>query len=141
MADRQTKTYTELCSLGTFEERLRYLQESSVVGYPTFENERYINQRFYHSPEWKRIRRDILLRDNGNDLGVDGHPIQGRIIIHHLNPLTVDDIVNATDAAINPEYMISVSHNTHLAIHYSDSSRVLSSFSERRPNDTCPWKV
>lgn len=132
------KTYSELKSLKTYDERLRYLQTYSRIGEETFGHDRYINQEFYTSDLWKGIRNKIILRDEGCDLGLNGYDILDRVIIHHLNPITIDDILNLTPQAIDPEYLVCVSLDTHNAIHYG--STVAPSFIERRPNDTCPWK-
>ena len=132
--------YTELSKLKTFEERFRYLQLCGEVGAETFGFERYLNQRFYKSAEWKRVRDEVILRDNGCDLGLEGHDICGRILIHHMNPIAVTDIEHCTDILLNPEYLVTVSHNTHNAIHYGDESLLVKAPTERKPNDTCPWK-
>ena len=133
-------TYSELAKLPTFEERFRYLRLGGGVGKETFGFDRYLNQRFYSSAEWKRIRRDVIIRDNGCDLGIPGRMIGGRILIHHMNPVSREDILAATDALINPEYLVCVSHKTHNAIHYGDESLLTVIPPERKPNDTCPWK-
>lgn len=135
------KTYTELMALPTFEERYRYLKLDGRVGEDTFGFDRYLNQKFYRSAEWKRIRDAVIVRDNGCDLGIDDRPIRaGRILIHHMNPVTVEDVKNATDALLNPEYLISVTHETHNAIHYGDEDKLVKGPIVRKPNDTCPWK-
>ena len=134
------KTYSELISLPTFEERFEYLQLDGSVGKDTFGYDRYLNQLFYKTTEWKRLRRDLVIRDNGCDLGVEGHEIYGRIIIHHLNPITKDDIVSRTEYLLNPDFLICTTHNTHNAIHYGDESLLCLGPIERKPNDTCPWK-
>lgn len=124
----------------TFEERYEYLKLGGVVGKETFGYERYLNQALYRSPEWKRLRNHIILRDNGNDLGCDGFGIGGKILIHHLNPITADDIVGRNPAVLDPENLICVSHNTHNAIHYGDRSMLVGNPVERARNDMCPWK-
>lgn len=134
------RTYTELCSLKTFEERIKYLLIGGNVGEETFGHDRYLNQMFYNSELWRSIRRKVILRDNGFDLGVTGHDIAGLIIVHHINPIFVDDIVNRSDYLINPEYLISVSNLTHKAIHYGDLSLLPTPCVERTPFDTCPWR-
>ena len=135
------RTYTELSKLTTFEERFKYLQLSDGrVGEDTFGYDRYLNQQFYKSREWKRLRDELILRDNGCDLGVEGYEIHGRIIIHHLNPITKEDVINQTDYLTNPDYLICTTHNTHNAIHYGDESLLVTSPIERTKNDTCPWK-
>lgn len=134
------KTYSELLTIPTFEERFKYLQLNGRVGQDTFGFDRYINQNFYRSREWKRIRDQIILRDNGCDLGLDGYEIYGRIYIHHMNPILVNDIIHQSDFLLNPEYLICTTHNTHNAIHYGDESLLITAPIERKPNDTCPWK-
>lgn len=134
------RTYSELITLPTFEERFKYLQLNGQVGKDTFGFDRYLNQNFYRSIEWKRLRNQIILRDNGCDLGVEGYEIHGRIIIHHMNPITIKDITDATEFLLNPEYLISTVHNTHNAIHYGDESLLCLGPIERTKNDTCPWK-
>lgn len=135
------RTYSELCKFQTFEERFKYLQlGDGRVGDDTFGYDRYLNQQFYKTLEWKQLRDQLILRDNGCDLGVDGYRIYGRIIIHHMNPITKDDILNRTEYLTNPEYLICTTHNTHNAIHYSDESLLILDPIQRSPNDTCPWK-
>jgi len=134
------RTYSELILLPTFEERFEYLKLDSKVGEATFGFERYLNQNFYHSYEWKRIRRDVILRDNGCDLGVEGYDIFGPIIVHHMNPVTSNDIVLATKELMNPEFLISTRLETHNALHFGDISLLNNRPIERRPGDTCPWK-
>lgn len=134
------RTYSELITLPTFEERFKYLQLNGQVGKDTFGFDRYLNQNFYRSTEWKRLRNQIILRDNGCDLGVEGYEIHGRIIIHHMNPITIKDIADATEILLNPEYLISTVHNTHNAIHYGDESLLCLGPIERTKHDTCPWK-
>jgi hypothetical protein len=134
------RTYSELILLPTFEERFRYLNLNGKVGEDTFGHDRYLNQLFYTSDEWRRIRRDVIVRDNGCDLGIWDREIQGLITIHHLNPITVDDILNRSEFLLNPEYLICVSDITHKAIHYGDESLLITAPIERRPNDTCPWR-
>lgn len=135
------RTYTELSKLKTFKERFKYLQLSDGrVGADTFGYDRYLNQQFYKTREWRRLRDELIIRDNGCDLGVEGREIYGRIIIHHMNPITKDDILNQTDYLMNPDYLICTTHITHNAIHYGDESLLLTTPVERRQNDTCPWK-
>ena len=136
-------TYNELIRLPTFEERLSYLLLHGRVGAETFGFDRWLNQLFYISEEWKQLRRKIIIRDNGCDLGVDGYDIQGAILVHHMNPIVADDIVNCTPYLMNPDFLISTSFNTHQAIHYenADLLKVAPIYpTERKPNDTCPWK-
>ena len=134
------KTYSELILLPTFEERFKYLQLNGRVGDDTFGFDRYINQKFYRSAEWKRIRDYIIIRDNGCDLAVDGYEIHGRILIHHINPITISDIKFSTEYLMNPDYLICVTHNTHNAIHYGDEKQIITGPIIRTKNDTCPWK-
>lgn len=134
------KTYSELIMLPTFEERFRYLNLNGIVGEETFGFDRYLNQLFYRSDEWRSLRDDIIIRDNGCDLGLEGYDIFGKIIIHHMNPITVKDIERRSEYLLNPEYLICVTHNTHNAIHYGDESLLLLAPIERSKNDTCPWR-
>lgn len=134
------RTYSELITLPTFEERFRYLQLGGKVGEDTFGHDRYLNQMFYTSDEWRRIRRDVIVRDNGCDLGIQDREIHGLIIIHHMNPITIEDIINRSEFLLNPEYLISTVKNTHDAIHFSDERILITDPIKRRPNDTCPWK-
>ena len=134
------KTYSELISIPTYEERFDYLKLEGVVGKDTFGYDRYLNQAFYNSPEWRRFRRDMIIRDNGCDLACEGYDIRGRIILHHINPLTQEDLINRKEALFNPENIICVSHNTHNAIHYGDANLLIIGPVERTANDTCPWK-
>ena len=134
------KTYSELILLPTFEERFKYLQLNGRVGDDTFGFDRYINQNFYRSAEWKRIRDLVIMRDNGCDLALEGYEIYGRILIHHMNPITVKDVELNTEYLMNPEYLICVTHNTHNAIHYGDEKLINKGPVVRTKNDTCPWK-
>lgn len=134
------KTYSELIILPTFEERFEYLKIGGRVGKETFGYDRVFNQKFYSSTEWKQLRHHIIVRDNGCDLGIEDRMIRGPIYIHHINPILLDDIRNATDILLNPEYLISTSFPTHNAIHYGDESLIVKAPIERRPNDTCPWR-
>lgn len=137
---RTIRTYSELIRLLTFEERFRYLKLDGLVGKDTFGFDRYLNQEFYRSKEWKEVRDFVIVRDNGCDLGMDGYEIVGRIYIHHMNPITVNDIVHSSDFLLNPDYLICVSHNTHNAVHYGDEDLLVTAPVERRKNDTCPWR-
>ena len=134
------RTYSELIKFQTFKERFDYLKLNGVVGNDTFGFDRWLNQRFYNSAEWKHIRDYVILRDSGCDLGLVGNDISGKILIHHMNPISIDDIENRSDILLNPEYLICVSHNTHNAIHYGDSDLLLKVPLQRTKNDTCPWK-
>ena len=134
------RTHSELILLPTFEERFKYLQLNGRVGDDTFGFDRYINQNFYRSAEWKRIRDQVIIRDNGCDLALEGYEIYGRILIHHMNPITVKDVELSTEYLMNPEYLICVTHNTHNAIHYGDEKLLMKDPVVRTKNDTCPWK-
>lgn len=134
------KTYSELIKLPTFEERYRYLRLSGRVGKDTFGFDRYMNQNFYRSREWKRIRDEVIVRDNGCDLGIEDRIIQGKILIHHMNPITDRDILDLTEFLLDPEYLICVTHTTHNAIHYGDEDLLITNPVVRTRNDTCPWK-
>ena len=134
------KTYSELILLPTFEERFRYLQLNGSVGKETFGFDRYLNQKFYRSAEWKRVRDKVIIRDNGCDLGIEDHLIYGNVLIHHMNPINDKDIYNLTDILLNPEYLICVSHNTHNAIHYGNEELLVKAPIVRTKNDAGPWK-
>ena len=134
------RTYSKLIELPTFEERYRYLRIGGKVGEETFGFERYLNQEFYKSDEWKSVRRQVIIRDNGCDLGMEDREIYGRIIVHHMNPITSDDLIQRSDFLLNPEYLICTIKATHDAIHYGDESLLLKPPVERTKNDTCPWK-
>lgn len=134
------RSYSELCTFKSFEDRYKYLQLSGSVGKDTFGFDRYLNQVFYRSQEWKSIRDKVIIRDNGCDLGVEGYEIHGKIYIHHMNPIMLKDIEQRTDLLLNPEYLISTTLSTHNAIHYGDESLLPLIPKERSANDTCPWK-
>lgn len=134
------RTYSELILLPTFEARFEYLRLDGRVGEDTFGFDRYLNQLFYRSYEWRKIRDHVIVRDNACDLAVEGYDIYGKILIHHMNPITVRDIELRTDLLLDPEYLICVTHNTHNAIHYGDENLIIKTPIVRRPNDTCPWK-
>ena len=134
------RTYSELITLPTFKERYEYLRIGGKVGEETFGFDRYLNQIFYKSKEWLDIRDEVIIRDNGCDLGIEGREIHSKILIHHMNPITVKDILERSDFLLNPEYLISTVKNTHDAIHYGDSSLLVKDPTERRKNDTCPWR-
>lgn len=134
------RRYSELTKFGTFKERFEYLRLDGEVGSETFGFDRYLNQVFYSSPEWKRVRREVILRDNGCDLGLPGYEIDRHIIIHHMNPISANDILERRSEIFNPEYLICVTHDTHNAIHYGDETKLKAEPIMRRPNDTCPWK-
>lgn len=133
------RTYSELAQFDTFEERFRYLALRGSVGYSTFGFDRYINQNFYSSREWRRIRQHLVLRDNGCDLGVDGYEIHSRLLIHHMNPITAEDIVHGEASIIDPEFLITTSHATHNAIHYGDERLLPRPLVPRRHGDTKLW--
>lgn len=135
------RTYTELSKLKTFEERFEYLRLDGQVGKETFGFDRIFNQNFYRSVEWKRVRDQVIIRDCGCDLGVLGHEIYGqRILIHHMNPISLEDLERRSEILMNPKYLITTTHNTHQAIHYGDEDLLIKLPRERTKNDTCPWK-
>lgn len=135
------RTYSELISIPSLKERFDYLKLNGTVGISTFGFDRWLNQRFYKSYEWKRIRDQIIIRDYGCELGVKDYPIQGSITIHHMNPVLVEDIYKNNELIMNPEYLICCSHRMHNAVHYSDNSIFREiNYVERKPNDTCPWR-
>lgn len=134
------RNYSELITLRTFKERFEYLKLDGIVGEETFGFDRYMNQIFYKSKEWASVRREVIIRDNGCDLGVDGYEIHGKILIHHMNPINLSDIVHKTDELLNPDYLITTVLSTHNAIHYGDASLLPALPVERRANDTCPWR-
>ena len=134
------KRYSELILLPTFEERYKYLQLNGVIGDETFGFDRYINQMFYRSQEWKQVRDYVIVRDNGCDLGIEGHEIRGKILIHHMNPIGIKDIQQVNKILLDPEYLITTMLSTHNAIHYGDESLLVKDPIERSKNDTCPWK-
>lgn len=135
------RSYSELITLPTFEERYRYLRLEGVVGEETFGFDRYLNQKFYRSDEeWLAVRDYVILRDNGCDLGMPDREIKSRIIVHHMNPITKEDILRRTKFLLDPEYLICTIKNTHDAIHYGDESLLIKGPIIRKPNDTCPWR-
>lgn len=135
------RTYTELSKLKTFEERFEYLRLDGQVGKETFGFDRIFNQTFYRSVEWRRVRDQVIIRDCGCDLGVPGHEIYGqRILIHHMNPISLEDLERRSEILMNPEYLITMIHNTHQAVHYGDADLLIKLPRERTKNDTCPWK-
>lgn len=134
------RSYTGLSVFDSLEKRFEYLQLRSQVGATTFSSERYLNQRFYASLEWKRARRIVIDRDGGCDLGIPDFPIHGRPIIHHMNPITIRDIDTGNPDILNPEYLILVCHQTHNAIHYGDISLLPRPLVERTPGDTTLWR-
>ena len=134
-----TKTYSELISIPTFEGRFEYLKLNGIVGQGTFNGHRYLNQLLYKCSEWRKVRREVIIRDFGYDLGLEGYPIGGIIVVHHLNPITPADIIERRDCVFDLENLISTAHNTHEAIHYGDAG-LLPTIIERKRNDTCPWR-
>ena len=135
------KTYSELITIPTFEERFEYLRIGGTVGEDTFGFNRYLNQIFYNSPEYKRFRDDIIIRDNGCDLGIKDRKIAGIVVVHHIIPITVDDVLNRrVHILLNPENAISTSKMTHKAIHYGDKNLLIADYVERTKYDTCPWR-
>lgn len=140
MTKQIIRTYKELIRIPSFEERFEYLKLNGVVGADTFGFDRYINQNFYSSAQWKKLRDEIIVRDNGCDLACSDRMIGGQITIHHMNPITMNDIVDLTEFALNPDYLICVSSQTHKAIHYGDVTKLAREPIVRSRNDTCPWK-
>ena len=138
------KSWDELGKIPTFEGRIEYLRTYSTVGEPTFGYDRWINQAFYNSEEWRRVRREVVLRDTIGreccDLGIEKFPIRGRILVHHMVPLLVGDIAESSEFLLNPEYLICCSDNTHRAIHYGDARLLPQDYTPRSLFDTCPWK-
>lgn len=135
------RSYSELCKFKTFKERYEYLRLDGVVGESTFGFDRYLNQVFYRSQKWRSIRDQVIIRDEGRDLGAEGYDIYGKVIIHHMNPITIDDIEKESDYLLNPEFLICTTHNTHNAIHYGDEGLLVTGPVVRTKNDTCPWKL
>lgn len=135
------RSYRELKNLKTYQERYEYLRLKGSVGKETFGFDRIFNQQFYRSPEWLRVRDEVIIRDNGCDLGVPGYEIYGqRILVHHMNPITLEDIETGSELLFNPDYLITTVHSTHNAIHYGDANLLIKDPIERKRNDTCPWR-
>lgn len=134
------KTYSELITIPTFEERFEYLQLKGSVGKDTFGYDRHLNQVLYRSPEWKRLRNQIIIRDCGCDLACEGYDIYDKVLIHHLNPITVEDVLARSRKVFDPDNLVCVSHNTHNAIHYGDVDLLVTGPIIRTKNDTCPWR-
>lgn len=134
------RTYSELILLPTFQERYEYLKIKGRVGEETFGSDRYLNQLFYKDQEWLSVRNEVIIRDGGCDLGIEGRELDSYIIVHHMNPITKEDILNRTEILLDPEYLICVSKRTHDAIHYGDSELLIPDPIIRTKNDTCPWK-
>lgn len=133
------RTISDLNQFETFEDRFEYLRLKGAVGEATFGFDRYINQQFYRSNEWRRVRKQVIARDYGRDLGVEGHEIHDRIVIHHMNPMTAEHIADGISDILDPEYLITTTHDTHNAIHYGDKSLLRQPFVERRRGDTALW--
>jgi hypothetical protein len=133
------RTYSELVKFETFEERFRYLALSGVVGDPTFGYDRWLNQDFYSSREWKLARRDVIARDLGCDLGIEGYEIHERALVHHMNPMVLEDLSEGNRSIVDPEFLITVTHRTHNAIHYGDERQLPRPVVERKPGDTKLW--
>lgn len=133
------RTYSELSNIESFEERYKYLALKGDVGRSTFGFDRYLNQDFYRSREWRNARRIVIIRDNGCDLGIDGYEIHEGLYVHHMNPMTADDIVHGNDDILNPDFLITVTHETHNAIHYGDERLLRRPLIERMPGDTKLW--
>ena len=140
MSTKIIKTYSELITFPTFEERFQYLKLGGAIGVETFGYDRYLNQILYNSPEWKRFRNKIAVRDNGCDLALEGFEIHCSILIHHINPITVEDVLRRNPCIFDPENAITTMLRTHNAIHYGDESLLMLAPKERTANDTCPWR-
>jgi len=138
---KMIRSYSELSTIESFEDRFKYLALYGSTSELTFGNDRYLNQRFYKSNEWKRVRNEVIVRDLGLDLGVVGHEIYGPIYIHHMNPVSIKDLTDNSRIVFDPEYLITVSLQTHNALHYGDTSYLAATITERKPGDTCPWKT
>jgi hypothetical protein len=134
-----TRSYTDLRKLYSFEDRYDYLKLDGEVGRSTFGFDRYINQRFYASYEWKQVRQKVILRDDGCDLGIHGYEIHGDLLIHHINPMVPDDIIHGEEWIFDPEYLITTTPHTHNAIHYGNDSLLPKIVTDRMPNDTTLW--
>ena len=134
------RTYSELITLPTFEERFKYLKLNGKVGEETFGFDRYLNQIFYKSYSWLKVRDSVIIRDCGCDLGISGREIYGKILVHHMNPVEDKDLINKNDIILDPEYLICTTKNTHDAIHYGDTDLLFTDPIIRSKNDTCPWK-
>lgn len=135
------RTYSELMTISSFEERFEYLKLHGKVGESTFGFDRHLNQVLYRCDEWRTVRQEVIIRDNGYDLGHKDYPINGLIIVHHMNPLTIDDILERNPDIFNPEYLISTAKLTHDAVHFGDASLLPKPPVERFKWDTCPWRT
>lgn len=140
MATMRLRTYTELKRLQTLRERFEYLKLGGEVGHETFGSGRYLNQLFYRSDAWRKVRDFVIVRDNGCDLGIDGEEIFDRINIHHINPITYEQIEHGDADILNPEFLVCCRDLTHKAIHFGDARLLPKPLTQRRPNDTCPWR-
>lgn len=136
---KRIRTYSDLRRLETFEERYDYLVLGSQIGIETFGFDRWINQNFYTSTEWRRVRRDVIVRDQGRDLGLEGYEVNGAVVVHHMNPMTPDDIIHENSDILDPEFLITVSMDTHNAIHFGDATKLRTPYVERSPGDTKLW--
>ena len=134
------RTYSELSTITSFKDRFRYLKLNGAVGEETFGFDRYLNQLFYRSQRWRKIRDEVIVRDCGCDLGIEGYEIYKYAMIHHMNPITAKDIQDESEYLLNPEYLITTTQRTHNAIHYGDEDLLLTMSVERTKNDTCPWR-
>lgn len=135
-----SRSYLEMLTFSSYQKRYEYLRIPSTVGITTFGSDRYLNQMFYHDPEWKAVRDRVIIRDNGCDLGIEGREIHSRIQIHHINPITRADVINRSPKLFDMNNLICCSESTHKAIHYGDTTSIIKDPVERKPNDTCPWK-
>jgi len=133
------RTYAELATFGTFEERFRYLSLRGEVGRSTFGFDRWLNQEFYRSRLWKLARREVIARDQGCDLGIPGYEIYDKVLIHHMNPIESGQILHGDESILDPEFLVCISHRTHNAVHYGDESQLINPFIERRAGDTKLW--
>lgn len=136
---KRIRTYSDLRRLETFEERFDYLILGGQIGVETFGFDRWVNQNFYTSTEWRRVRRDVIVRDQGRDLGVEGYEVNGAVVVHHMNPMTPDDIIHDNSDILDPEFLITVSIDTHNAIHFGDATKLRTPYVERSPGDTKLW--
>ncbi len=139
MSTKIIRRYSELRQLATFKQRFDYLKLNGVVGESTFGFDRYLNQYLYRSSEWKKVRNEVIVRDNGCDMGLEDHPAN-RIIVHHMNPLSIEDVENRDEQIFDPEFLICVSLSTHNAIHFGDETLLPKLPAERKPGDMCPWR-
>lgn len=134
------KSFSKLVKFKTFKERYEYLKLNGHVAEDTFGSYRYLNQILYHSPEWARVRREVIIRDSGCDLGIEGREINSCLLIHHINPISKEDIINRNPKCFDPDNLITTCMNTHNAIHYGDESLLFLEIEERKPNDQAPWR-